>query len=329
MTRMFSGRVGAFWILVGAVLPSWLTGCPAEEEVPTDQRFDPATTMYCGDTQWTLNYLGAYQPQWRGPMEECFRVETRDEGDNVIQVNERYVDPVSVTWYQPIVDDNGETVGECIIHGVDPDGGSMEVTLGDDSGYCVMPYKDVGIGLANYRWAITGGIIRNVYSRDLGQNIWTLQAEADVGVYLFESDDPMATFGTFNFAQGTITHWGGPVEATFSVPETFVESTCEVNGCYQVVYTGAVTDGGNNPDGCDSTLESFGAEQDLTYHIVQEGELGEVGETLYRFSKLYDTCRFVARDGSNWLHFLDYDQGTAAVTYQSVAGGNVCALEYT
>ncbi len=329
LTRHPERRRGISHILALPSLLLFLLAACDEETTAVDTTI--TNPMHCGATTWSITIDGATNPDMYVAQNDCFLVELRDDDDNVLEMTEDVRPGIQVRVYIPIYDDSGQTlIGECFIEGLDEDGGNLEVSLGGDAGYCAWEPDESGTGLANRRWTITGGTVSNRWVRDLGTTVWSIRAEADVAVYLFEGDDTSNTFGTLSLGTGQINYDGLPTEADISWPTANeVESVCAVDGCYDVSYTGAVADGGIDTEACQADLENFGAEQSLTYDVVRDGAISDDGDRLFQFHRIYDTCRFISRDGNEWLHVLDYDTGEAFVTYQSIAGGRVCEIEYT
>lgn len=317
------------YVLIALTALATLLGCGDDPETGAASS-GIENPMHCGATTWSITIDGATNPDMYVAEDDCFLVELRDDDDNVLELAEDNRPGLWVKVYIPIYSNDGERlVGECFIEGLDEDGGNLEVSLGDDAGYCAWEPDESGTGLANRRWTITGGTVSNRWRRDLGTTVWFIRAEADVAVYLFEGDDTSNAFGTLSLGTGQINYDGLPTEADISWPTADqVESACAVNGCYEVTYTGTVADGGVDAAACQTDLETLGANQEIAYNVVRDGAISDDGDRLFAFHRIYDTCRFISRDGNEWLHVLDYDHGDAFVTYQSIAGGRVCEIEY-
>ncbi len=303
---------------------SLLAAAACDDADPEEVVAEITNSMYCGASTWGVSIMGASNPNMYVAQDDCFLIEVRDAEDNVIELTEDFRTSVTVHFYAPLYDEDGNRVGECLIEGVDEDSGSLNVRLDEGSGYCAWEPDGPDEDLVNRRWIITGGTLSSY------GGVWSLRAEADVAIYFFEGSDTANPFGTLELGTGTINYDGEARQANIAWPEASeVEASCPANGCYEVAFSGQVADGGIDVTACEADLESLGQTQELNYTIVRDGALADMQETVFEFTRVYDTCRFIARDGANWLHVLDYDDGVSSITYQSIAGGRVCELLYT
>ncbi|MFT7578895.1 MAG: hypothetical protein ACI9MR_000557 [Myxococcota bacterium] len=291
------GQMGCALLL--SVLIASTTGCDDETEAQ----------MWCGPLFWAHDSDG--ERKFFEQDRACFLVTLEAADGTNRKITDDFSDAIRISYYTEFSDGS-----DCLIQGVDANGQTdgLEAVLAEDAGDCTTPEMGTTTRVTQ-RWHVTSGTLTRTENTVLfpGESAgpaWSLRARIEVARYVFDPTEP--DYGEASFADARIIHDGRAEASTINQPAQRRDPACEVDGCYQVAYSGEIV-AGDQYQAC----RDFLAANETHSASLSVTQAGVLVNDVNRYVRLNGSCRFVFNRDAIWGTILDYDTGEALITFDT------------